>query len=489
MQENIEDKISKDVSENVEYIKSLLKDNSDVVYREYYIGKWKSAVIYIDGMADKILIDDYVLETLMAKQNEPKDVNEIVERILTVSEVKDEDKLSKGLKALLSGDSLLFIDDLEVCYVLGTRAFPARSVSEPSGETAIRGGREGFTEVIRFNTALIRRKVRDTRLRIKYVSLGTRSKTDVTIIYIDDIVNKDALEELESRIDKINIDAILDSGYVEQLVEDKKWSLFPQIQSTERPDVTAAALYEGRIAILVDNSPFALIVPATLPNFFQAPDDYYQRWIHGTVVRFIRLLAIFSALVMPALYVAITSFHPSIIPSKLAYSIAASREGVPFPAFIEAIIMEFFLALLVEAVTRLPKPIGSTIGIVGGVVIGQAAVSAGIISPIMLIIVSLTAVSSFITVNYEIAEAFRIIRFLLIIASAVLGLYGIVIGLIIVLIHLIKLQSFGVPYLAPIVNPDIHDFKDVYVRMPLKYMIRRPSYMNTGDKIRQKNQN
>lgn len=489
MQENIEDKISKDVSENVEYIKSLLKDNSDVVYREYYIGKWKSAVIYIDGMADKILIDDYVLETLMAKQNEPKDVNEIVERILTVSEVKDEDKLSKGLKALLSGDSLLFIDDLEVCYVLGTRAFPARSVSEPSGETAIRGGREGFTEVIRFNTALIRRKVRDTRLRIKYVSLGTRSKTDVTIIYIDDIVNKDALEELESRIDKINIDAILDSGYVEQLVEDKKWSLFPQIQSTERPDVTAAALYEGRIAILVDNSPFALIVPATLPNFFQAPDDYYQRWIHGTVVRFIRLLAIFSALVMPALYVAITSFHPSIIPSKLAYSIAASREGVPFPAFIEAIIMEFFLALLIEAVTRLPKPIGSTIGIVGGVVIGQAAVSAGIISPIMLIIVSLTAVSSFITVNYEIAEAFRIIRFLLIIASAVLGLYGIVIGLIIVLIHLIKLQSFGVPYLAPIVNPDIHDFKDVYVRMPLKYMIRRPSYMNTGDKIRQKNQN
>lgn len=489
MQENIEDKISKDVSENVEYIKSLLKDNSDVVYREYYIGKWKSAVIYIDGMADKILIDDYVLETLMAKQNEPKDVNEVVERILTVSEVKDEDKLSKGLKALLSGDSLLFIDDLEVCYVLGTRAFPARSVSEPSGETAIRGGREGFTEVIRFNTALIRRKVRDTRLRIKYISLGTRSKTDVTIIYIDDIVNKDALEELESRIDKINIDAILDSGYVEQLVEDKKWSLFPQIQSTERPDVTAAALYEGRIAILVDNSPFALIVPATLPNFFQAPDDYYQRWLHGTVVRFIRLLAIFSALVMPALYVAITSFHPSIIPSKLAYSIAASREGVPFPAFIEAIIMEFFLALLIEAVTRLPKPIGSTIGIVGGVVIGQAAVSAGIISPIMLIIVSLTAVSSFITVNYEIAEAFRIIRFLLIIASAVLGLYGIVIGLIIVLIHLIKLQSFGVPYLAPIVNPDIHDFKDVYVRMPLKYMIRRPSYMNTGDKIRQKNQN
>lgn len=488
MQEKIEDKISKSVSENVEYIKSLLKDNSDVVYREYYIGRWKSAVIYIDGMADKILLDDYVLETVMAKQNQPDDVSEIIKRILTVSEIREEKKLSAGIKALLSGDSLMFIDELEVCYVIGTRDFPARSVSEPSGETAIRGAREGFTEVIRFNTALIRRKIRDTRLRLKYVTIGTRSKTDVVIAYIEDIVNKDALAELENRIDKINIDAILDSGYVEQLIEDKKWSPFPQIQSTERPDVTAAAIYEGRIAILVDNSPFAIIVPATLPNFFQAPDDYYQRWMHGTVIRFIRLLAILASLTMPALYVAVTSFHPSIIPSKLAYSIAASREGVPFPAFIEAIIMEFFLALLLEAVTRLPKPIGSTIGIVGGVVIGQAAVSAGIISPIMLIIVSLTAISSFITLNYEITEAFRIIRFLLIIASAVLGLYGIVIGLIIVLIHLIKLQSFGVPYLSPIVNPDIHDFKDVYVRLPLKYMIRRPEYMNTGDKIRQKNQ-
>ncbi|QAT38955.1 spore germination protein [Clostridium sp. JN-9] len=489
MKEQVREEISASVNDNTSYLKSLFTDASDIVYREFLVCNIKALIIYVDGMADKILIDNFVMETLMDNNgnlNNIENVSEIKDKILTVSDIKAVTKLPEGVDSVLSGDTMLFIDGLKECYVISTRFWPARGITEPSGETVVRGGRDGFSETIRFNTALVRRRIRDTRLKMVSKKIGVRSKTDVVIMYIDDIVNKKILEELNKRISEINIDAILDSGYIEQMIQDNKWSLFPQTQSTERPDVAAAALYEGRVAILVDNSPFAVIVPATLPSLFQSPDDYYQRWIFGSAMRIIRLFSAILGIILPALYVAVTSFHPSIIPTKLAYFIAASREGVPFPAFIEAIIMEISLDLLIESVVRLPKPIGSTIGIVGGLIIGQAAVSAGIVSPIMIIIVSVTAITSFTTPNYEIASAFRLIRFLMIIAAAIIGLYGIVLSLILLLIHLVKLNSFGVPYLAPVVNPDIDDFKDVYIRMPFNYFKTRPGYMKTKDKIRQK---
>ncbi len=486
MKEEIRDKISLKAQENLSYVKNLLKNSSDIVFREFYIGKLKSALIYVDGMADKNLLDDYVLETLMVIGSDIAEVEKIKDKILTVSDIREVKKLSEGINAMLSGDTLMFIDGLEVCYVIASRLWPARGVSEPSGETVIRGGRDGFTETIRFNTALVRRRIKDTRLKVESKILGVRSKSDSVVMYIDDIVNKKVLEELFSRLEKIDIDAILDSGYVEQFIEDNKWSLFPQVQSTERPDVVAAALYEGRIAILVDNSPFALIVPTTMSAMFQSPDDYYQRWIYGSIIRLVRVFSIFAALMLPALYVAVTSFHPAIIPTKLAYFIAASREGVPFPAFVEALIMEFNLAFIIESTARLPKAIGSTVGIVGGLIIGQAAVTAGIVSPIMIIIVSVTAITSFTTPNYEMASALRILRFILIIFAAVIGLYGIMLGIILILIHLVRLKSFNIPYLAPVVNPDIDDFKDSFMRFPIRFYKKRPGFMNTGDKVRQK---
>ena len=486
MKEKINDEIEPLAEKNIAYIKELLQDNSDVVFRIFNVGEWKAALVYIDGMADKLLLNDYVLEPLMLCSRGIDNVDEIKDNILAVTDMREVKKLSEGVNAALSGDTLMLIDGLDSAYVIATRFWPARGVGDPSGETVIRGAREGFTETIRFNTALIRRRIRDTRLRIKAKSIGARSKTDVAIMYIEDIVNKEVLAELEDRVNKINIDAVFDSAYIEQLIEDNKFSPFPQIQSTERPDVVAAALYEGRIALVVDNSPFAIIVPTTLPNLFQSPDDYYQRWMHGSIVRVIRLFAILISLTAPALYVAITSFHTNIIPTKLAYAIAASREGVPFPAFIEAIIMEAFLALLMEAVVRLPRPIGTTIGIVGGLVIGQSAVSAGIVSPIMIIIVAITAITTFVTPNYDVTTALRLVRFLLIIASAIVGFYGIMIGLIVLLIHLVRMKSFGIPYLAPAVNTNIKDLKDLYIRVPIADLEERPKYMKTGDKIRQK---
>ncbi|HEY8890947.1 MAG TPA: spore germination protein [Clostridium sp.] len=486
MREKINDKIELKAEKNIEYLKELLQDNSDIIFRTFNVGEWKASLVYIDGMADKLLLDHYVLEPLMLASKDIENVEQIKDNILAVTDMHEVKKLSEGVKFALSGDTLMFIDDLDCAYIIATRFWPARGVGDPSGETVIRGARDGFTETIRFNTALVRRRIRDTRLKIKPKSIGNRSKTDVAIMYIDDIVNKEVLNELLQRVDKINIDAVLDSAYIEQLIEDNKYSPFPQIQSTERPDVVAAALYEGRVALLVDNSPFAIIVPTTLPNLFQSPDDYYQRWMYSSVVRFIRMLSILISLTAPALYVAITSFHTSIIPTKLAYAIAASREGVPFPAFMEAIIMELFFALLMEAVVRLPRPIGSTIGIVGGLVIGQSAVSAGIVSPVMIIIVAITAITTFVTPNYEVSTAFRLVRFLILIASAIAGLYGIMIGLIILLIHLVRMKSFGIPYLAPAVSTNMKDLKDMYIREPISELKERPKYMKTGDKIRQK---
>lgn len=485
MKEIIRDLISPKVDENITYIKDLLKDTSDIVYRQFNIADWKAAIVYIDGMADKVILDNFVLESVMLKSERVENVMQIKDKILTVSDMKQVMKLSEGLNAVLSGDSIMFIEGLSALYVIATRAWPTRGVSEPSGETVIRGGRDGFTETIRFNTALIRRRIRDTRLKIESKTVGIRSKTDVAILYIDDVVNKEVLEKVKSRIQNIKIDAVLDSGYIEEFIEDNKLSPFPQLQSTEKPDVIAAGLYEGRVAILVDNSPFCILAPATLPSLFQTPDDYYQRWINSSMLRLVRFAAIVLSVLLPSLYIAVTSFHTSIIPTKLAYSIAASREGVPFPAFIETIIMEIALAFILEAVVRLPKAIGSTIGIVGGLILGQAAVSAGIVSPIMIIIVSITSISSFITPNYEVSSALRLIRFFLIICSSIIGLYGIAIGSIIIIIHLVKLKSFGIPYLSPLVHPHKRDMKDTFIRAPINLFKRRPEFMETKDKIRQ----
>ena len=486
MEEQVRDEISKKASQNILYAKELFKNAADVVFREFKIGNLGAALIYIDGMADKNLLNDFLLEPLMESGVDNPTPEKLKDKIIAISDMKEITKLSDGINAVLSGETLVFVDDLGAAFTIANRSWPNRGIGEPSGETVIRGSREGFTETIRFNTALVRRRIRDTRLKVEPSQAGKRSKTDMAIMYIEDIVNNDVLEELKMRLEKIDIDAILDSGYIEQFIEDNSATPFPQVQSTERPDVVAAALYEGRVAIFVDNSPFALVVPAVLADFFQSPDDYYNRWMSGSVVRIIRIMAIFSSLLLPAFYVAVTSFHTGLIPTKLAYAIAASREGVPFASYIEALLMEAALAFLVEAIIKLPKPVGSTIGIVGGLIIGQSAVSAGLVSPIMVIVLGVTAITTFLIPNYTVTTAFSYFRVAFIFISAVLGLYGIMLGFIFLLIHLTRIESFGIPYLAPAVNTVMKDLKDLYVRMPIRNLKERPEFLKPGDKIRQK---
>lgn len=490
-------KISKDINENIEIVKNILKDCDDVVFREFEVGgddKIRMFLFYVDGMADKLLLDEFVLMPLMISSREvPPSFDEIKNKLfevtkdnaMAVTDFKEVDIIEDLVMEVLSGDTGLLIDYTEKALLIATKAFPTRGVAEPSAETVIRGPRDGFTETIRINTALIRRRVRDPRFKIKQKRVGVRSKTDIAIMYIDDIVDKRVLDELNKRLDKINIDAILDSGYLQQLIEERSFSIFPQAQTTERPDVVAASIYEGRVGILVDNSPFALIIPVTMNAFFQSGEDYYSRPVISSFVRFIRLMAGALSILSPALYIAITSFHPQIIPAKLALSIAATREGVPFPAFVEAIIMEITFELLREAGVRLPRPIGSTIGIVGGLVIGQAAVSAGIVSPIMVIVVAITAISSFSITNYELATALRLLRFLFMIAASIYGLYGIVLTYIWTLIYTVSLKSFGTPFLAPMAPFYFEDMQDSIIKLPLKYLKRRPMHFDPNDLIRQ----
>lgn len=490
-------KISKNLNENIEIIKTILKDCDDVIFREFEVGwddKIRMFLFYVDGMADKLLLDEFVLMPLMISSREvPSSFDEIKYKLfevtkdnaMAVTDFKEVDIIEDLIMEVLSGDTGLLIDYTEKALLIATKAFPTRSVAEPSAETVIRGPRDGFTETIRINTSLIRRRVRDPRFKIKQKRVGVRSKTDIAIMYIDDIVDKRVLDELNRRLDKINIDAIIDSGYLQQLIEERAFSIFPQVQTTERPDVVAAAIYEGRVGILVDNSPFALIIPVTINAFFQSGEDYYSRPVISSFVRFIRLLAGALSILSPSLYIAITSFHPQIIPAKLALSIAATREGVPFPAFIEAILMEITFEILREAGVRLPRPIGSTIGIVGGLVIGQAAVSAGIVSPIIVIVVAITAISSFSITNYELATALRLLRFIFMVAASIYGLYGIVLAYIGTLIYTVNIKSFGTPFLAPMAPFYFEDMQDSAFKLPLKYLKRRPMHFDPNDLIRQ----
>jgi len=494
--EKIACKLSLD--ENMAIIKRILKDCGDVIYKDFAIGKNQNlafTIIYIDGMSDNEILLNGILRPLMLHSREippevPKSGGKLYDLIrygtIIASEMDETTDINEAILAILIGDTALFIDGIDKIIIIGTKGWPSRTVEEPSTETVIRGPRDGFVETIRMNTALVRRRIRDPKLKLKQMQIGRRSQTDIGIFYIEDIAKQELLDEVIRRIKTIDIDAVLDSGYIEQLIEDNPYSPFPQIIATERPDEVAGELYEGRVIILVDNSPFALIIPTTLNSLYQSPEDYYDRWIIASILRLIRIFASFLALILPSLYVVFTSFHTGILPTKLVLSIAASREGVPFPAVIEAFIMEFTLELLREAGLRLPAAIGNTIGIVGGLIIGEAAVRAGIVSPIMVIIVAVTAIASFANPSYNLSVGFRLLRFALIAASGMLGLYGLMLGLILIIIHLIKLKSFDIPYFSPLAAFIPSEFKDTLYRAPLFNMIKRP-ISTANNKTRMKN--
>lgn len=484
------------LDENMKTLKNIFQDCSDVVYREFRLGQeqeQKMFIVFLDGMINQDVIEEHILKSLMldARRTPPalEEVKEkmyelILEGGLSAADVKESDNLDEGILGVLSGDTIIFIDGIDRFLITSTKGWPTRGIDQPSSESVIRGAREGFVETFRVNTVLLRRKIRDPKFKIKSMQIGKRSKTDIGIAYIEDITRTDILQEVEKRLEAIDIDAVLESGYIEQLIEDSWISLFPQIQHSERPDTVAAALLEGRVAIIIDNTPFVLVVPVTLNTFLLSSEDYYERWWVANFVRWVRMGAVVISFLLPAVYIAIASYHPGIIPSQLAIFIAGTRETVPFPVFMEALLMEFTFELLREAGVRLPSQMGSTIGIVGSLIIGQAAVEAGLVSPIMVIIVAVTAISSFAIPSYNLSISFRLLRFTAMAAASFLGLYGLILVVILVLVHLASLTSFGVPYLIPLAPFKSSEIKDTLVKAPLLSMKNRPEYTAGGDKKR-----
>jgi len=452
--------------------------------------------MYFDGMIDRQIVEASVLPKLMASAQKmpesffhaPLDLlATLKEGGMTTADLREESDMDAIAKAVMAGDTVLMTDGAANAVLVATKGFPNRGVPETNTEVVVQGSNEAFSEVMRINTALVRRRIKDVKLKVKQMQVGRRTVTDIALCYLDDVVRHEVLERAIKRIQNIDIDGILSCGALEEFIEEDYQSPFPQTQITERPDKAASAILEGRIAILVDGAPMVILIPAVIDSFFQSADDYSQRWEIMSLARLLRFASAFFALALPGLYIAITTFHPNMLPMMLAFKMAAARESIPFPAVLEVLIMEFAFELLREAGIRLPRPVGSSIGIIGGLIVGEAAVSAGIVSPIVVIIVALTGIASFAVPSYSLVAAFRLAKFLIIALSAALGLLGFWIALLLLLIHLASLKSFGLPYLFPFAAGDVNgftDFKDSLFRLPIIFMKKRPIYANPSQRIR-----
>ncbi|MGI6129364.1 MAG: spore germination protein [bacterium] len=481
---------------NLKLLRTLLGDSSDLVIRRFRLPSQPDlelACLFIDGLTNTDVIDRDIMQSLMhlsrienfADNINPSSALEMIEaHLLTVGEIKVATKLQEILHAILSGDTILLIKDSPKAILVNSRGFPSRGVQEPNTEAVVRGPRDGFSESLRINTALIRRRIKDPDLVVESVTIGKRTATDIAIIYIKDLANPKVVQEVKGRLSKVRIDAILESGYIEQLVQDRTMSPFPQMQATERPDKVAAGILEGRVAVVVDGTPFVLILPVVWAQLFQSPEDYYERTQLSTFIRLIRLLANTFSLFLPGIYIALTSFHPEMLPTSLAMALAAARAGVPFSILSETLIMEIAVEIVREASIRLPGPIGPTIGIVGGLILGEASVQAGIVSPLTVIVVAITAIGSLSTPNYSTALSVRLVRFLFIFLGASFGLIGITTGAILLIVHLAGLESWGVPYLAPYAPYQPVGQGDTILRRSFPYQRTRPPFLKPLDEHR-----
>lgn len=484
--------ISKNLDDNIKYIEGRFEGCADAVMRRLLVGDERLGifVVYMDSMYDRDFVDGVLLKNLLFDVSQlPKSHagQAIFNKYLATADVKETNQMEDLIDEVLKGNTAILVEGMENGIIVSSKDLPGRGVNEAETEVSVRGSKESFTESFRVNTVLIRRRIRDTRLKSRQMTVGVRSKTDVALMYMEDLVRPAILEEVLKRLESFQIDAVLDSSYLEALTEEEWYSSFPQYQSTERPDKAASALLEGRLVLVVDNSPMVLLLPATFACFFQASDDYYDRWDAANFVRILRYAAAFAAVLLPGIYIALAGFHPEALPLSFALSFAASREGVPFTLPVEVIVMELAFELLREAGIRLPGPMGSTLGIVGGLIIGQAAVDAHIVSPVVVILVALTALSAFTIPNELFASAFRMIKFYFIVAASVGGFVGLTAALLTVLVHLSGLKSLGVPYMMPFVSAEMapdSKWQDNIGRMPLGKMYERPYFTRAGHRRR-----
>ena len=479
---------------NLATIRQLSGDAPDLVLRDLQVaGGPRAAVAFFETLGRSELVASQVIEPLSyeaAKSGfktpaEPERLEEWIRtQVINSTRISLATDFDQVMRELCHGKTALFVEGLPHAILIDLAGYDTRNVTEPIGEPVVRGPRDGFVDNLKTNMSLIRRRVGSPLLRFERMVLGRWTRTPVVITYIHGLASEALVQEVRRRLEAIDIDGIIDTSYIEEYIEDTPYTIFPQVLNTERPDMVVASLLEGRVAIMAEGSPFALIVPTTLWALMNAAEDYYQRWDGATLVRILRYILVGLVVLFPSTYVVATTFHPEMLPSTMLISIAAAREAVPFSSFTEVLLMEITFEALREAGVRLPRPIGQTIGIVGAIVIGEAAVSAQIVSAPVVIIVAFTGISSFVIPHFNVGIGFRIARFFILLLAGSMGLLGISIGLMLLIVHLVALRSFGQPYLAPLSPMRWHELADTIVRLPRWVMRRRPK--PTGEPVQRR---
>lgn len=489
-------RLTADAAVNVTHLREIFAGSDDATFRELRVaalGGRRAVLVYIENMASQQIINDHVVARLTAARDAAADaagrgaIPFLRGTLLTAASVEESAALEEVVSRVLLGDAALIVDGEATALIVAAREVRLRTIGEPQTEKDVFGPREGFGEDLRTNVTQVRRRVKNANLVVAGHVVGRRSNTEAAVLYFKGIADFRLVGEVERRLDRIDIDSPHYSG-IQRLVEDHPNSPFPTVLATERPDRFVAALLKGKVGVLIDGTPFGLLAPAVISDFFAAGDDYYTKWLPAAVVRLLRYAAAFLAVSVPALYVAVTSFHPAMIPTPLALTIGTSREGVPFPAFIEAAIMLFFLEVMQEAGIRMPQNIGQAVSIVGGLVIGDASVRAGLISSSLVIVTAFTAIATFSIADYRMALAVRVLRVLLMVAAASFGIFGVMLGMVTIAVHVNVIESFGEPYLAAILPRSLARFQDVtdtVIVAPAAVRSERPAYLEPEDSRRQ----
>lgn len=488
------EKLSSVLEENLCLIRSIIGNSMDIVFRKFSFGPQKQdqgAIIWIDGLVDKKLVTENILKPLMV-ENRRIDVEKagsagmaefIAQNYISGDQLFLTNKLAQLINSILSGDTGIIFAGDDTAIIYKARNWEGRGVDEPDTEAVVRGSREGFVETININTSLLRRRIKSPFLRLEAMKIGRETQTTVVIAYLEGIANQQIVTEVKTRLNKIDTDSILESGYLEQYIEDSPFSIFPTISNSEKPDVVAAKILEGRIAILTDGTPFVLLAPYLFIESFQATEDYYSRPYYASLLRLLRFSAALITAFAPAVYVAVVSFHQETIPSQLLLTVSAAREGVPFPAYMETMIMLFIYEGLREAGIRMPRPIGQAVSIVGALVIGEAAVRAGLVGAPMVIITAITAIFSFLVPS--LTDSLSLLRLPFVVLASLVGYFGIIMGVLAVVVHLASLRSLGVPYLSPLAPFNAEMMKDTFIRAPLWSLNKRPSTIRVQDEKRE----
>ncbi|MFD9628780.1 spore germination protein [Peribacillus muralis] len=473
--------LSDDMNENVMRLKNELGHSSDLSVRLIESPHHKSvvhaAVIHLDGMADATMINENIVNPLIEwfRGNDQilTEMEKRASRILTVSQLTVNDSWQELISSVLTGDTVVLVNGSTKAITASTKSQPSRAITEPTSQTVIRGPKDSFTENLRTNTSLIRARIQNPDVRLVSMKVGSVTQTDIAIMYIQGIADESIVKEVKERVKGIDIDGVLESNYIEEMIRDDSMTIFPLLLNTERPDAVVGNLLEGRIAIIIHGTPFVLIVPAVFSQFFQSPEDYYQNQYISSCLRLLRFGAFFLSMYASSIYLALITHHQGLIPTTLIVSLMAQRENVPFPAVVEIFVMEIAFEILREAGIRMPRAIGPAVSIVGALILGQAAVEAGFVGAAVVIIVAISAISSFTLPNTSLVNVTRGIRFMLLFVSAFIGLYGVLLFSLCILLHMSSLRSFGVPYFAPIAPFRFKEQKDVLFRFPLPSLFKK----------------